>query len=125
MPKNLTKRLAFVISFLMIAFIFCQGMAQAAVVASGLPQERSAMSCHDEAGSPAADAAVCPSDCQSLAKALDSFSQVLSALDYVPILIGILLLPADESSSYRLAALSPPDPSSDPPLAIRFQRFRL
>ncbi|MDF3029783.1 MAG: hypothetical protein K0R03_341 [Moraxellaceae bacterium] len=36
MPKNLTKRLAFVISFLMIAFIFCQGMAQGAVVASGL-----------------------------------------------------------------------------------------
>lgn len=125
MHTPLTKRLAFVISFLMMAFVFCQGMAQAAVVASQMPQERSAgmMSCHDEvAGS--ASAMECPSDCQSLDKALDSFGQVLATLDYVPILIGILLLPTEEPSP-RFAALSPPDTSSDPPLAIRFQRFRL
>lgn len=125
MPKNLTKRLAFVISFLMMAFIFCQGMAQAAVVASQLPQERSAgmMSCHDEiAGT--ASGMECPSDCQSLDKALDSSGQILATLNYVPVLIGMLLLPTDEPSP-RFAALSPPDPSSDPPLAILLQRFRL
>ncbi|MFZ5562297.1 MAG: hypothetical protein ACOY41_12385 [Pseudomonadota bacterium] len=125
MPKNLTKRLAFIIGFLMMSFVYCQGMAQAAVVASQLPQERSAgmMSCHGEVAN-TASGMDCPGDCQSLDKALDSFGPVLAAPDYVPVLIGILLLPTDEPSP-RFAAPSPPDPSSDPPLAIRFQRFRL
>lgn len=125
MHTPLTKRLAFVISFLMMSFVYCQGMAQAAVVASHLPQERHVgmMSCHDEVAD-ATSGMECPSDCQSLDKALDSFGQILATLDYVPILIGILLLPTNEPSP-RFAALSPPDTSSDPPLAIRLQRFRL
>lgn len=124
MTKNLTKRLALFISFLMMVFVFCQGMAQAAVVASQLPQERSAgtMSCHDDVAG-TTSGMECPSDCQGLDKALDSSGQVLATLHYVPVLIGILL-PTAESSA-RVAALSPPDSSSDPPLAIRFQRFRL
>ncbi len=96
------------------------------MVASALPQTSSAgmMSCHDEGKGAAPSAIKCPSDCHSQGKALDSFGQILATLDYVPVLIGILLLPSDESSSHFIA-LSPPDPSSDPPLAIRFQRFRL
>lgn len=127
MTKTLRKRLSLFISFLMMAFVFCQGMAQATVVASAMPQdhEMAMMACHDGGGSAASKVADCPSDCQHLDKAVDSGGHVLSALDYVPVLIGILLPPVDESSSRPMLAFSPPDSSSDPPLTIRFRRFRL
>lgn len=129
MPKTLRKRLSLFISFLLMTFVFCQGMAQASVVASQLPQKPSPVmtSCHDDMASASQGAASgCPSDCQHLDKALDSFGQVLATLDYVPILIGLLVWPsADETAASPSLAFSPPDPTSDPPLAIRLQRFRL
>lgn len=127
MTTLLRKRLSLFISLLMMAFVFCQGMAQASVVAAALPQARemAVMSCHDGGGSAASDVADCPGDCQHLDKAVDSGGHVPSALDYVPVLIGMLLPPVDASLSRPLLAFSPPDSSSDPPLTIRFQRFRL
>lgn len=127
MTKPLRKRLSLFISLLLMTLVFCQGMAQAAVVASQLPQKPSPVmaSCHEDMASTSQDAAGCPSDCQHLDKALDSFGQVLS-LDYVPVLIGFQVWPsADETVSLPSLASSPPDPASDPPLAIRLQRFRL
>lgn len=127
MANPLRKRLSLFISFLLMTLVFCQGMAQAAVVASQLPQKPSPVmaSCHEEMASTSQGASGCPSDCQHLDKALDSFGQVLP-LDFVPVLIGFLAWPsADETVLLSRLASSPPDPASDPPLAIRLQRFRL
>lgn len=127
MTKTLRKRLSLFISFLLMTFVFCQGMAQAATVASQLPQKPSPVmaSCHEDMAGTSQGVSGCPSDCQHLDKALDSFGQVLS-FDYVPVLIGLLVWPsADETVSLPSMALSLPDPASDPPLAIRLQRFRL
>lgn len=128
MDKTLSRRLVTAISFLMVALVFCQGMAQAAMVGTALPAAPMAgMTCHETGmagmkGMPAK--AGCAADCQHLDKATDSVGQLPSALDHTPILIGFLLAPVDAPISLRLAATWPPDPASDPPLPIRFQRFR-
>lgn len=124
MTKPLRKRLSLFISFLLMAFVFCQGMAQAATVASVLPASMHAdmAACHEMGASQ--DHLASPTDCQHLDKATDTAGQPLSADYQVPVLIAFLLLPLEAPTSLQLAAASPPDPSSDPPLAIRFQRFR-
>lgn len=127
MSKTLSKRLASFISLLLMAFVFCQGAARAGVVASQLPLDQSAVvaSCHDMTGS-GQDAMDSPGDCQQLDTAPDSFGQVLSSLDYVPVLAGVLQWASrDEVSLLHGPTFSPPDPATAPPLAIRLQRFRL
>lgn len=125
MTKPQRKRLSLFISALLMAFVFCQGMAQAASAGAALPPTmKSGMaSCHDMSAD--ADLAKpCPTDCQHLDKASDNSGQLLSALDPAPVLIAFLLLPVEAPTRLQLAVTSPPDPTSDPPLPIRFQRFR-
>lgn len=72
MTKLQRKRLSLFISFLLMAFVFCQGMAQAAAVASLLPASMHAdmASCHEMGVGQGHLAS--PTDCQHLDKAADT-----------------------------------------------------
>lgn len=124
MIKPRQKRLSLFISFLLMAFVFCQGMAQAGTLSSLLLASKQAgmASCHEMGIGP--DQLASPTDCQHLDKAADTAGQPPLADYQAPVLIAFLLLPVEAPTSLQLAVVSPPDPASDPPLPIRFQRFR-
>ena len=124
------KQIALLLSLLLTAFMFCQGMAQAAVVGTAAPASRHAptgVSCHDASakGVVTPPQSGCPSDCQHLDKASDSSSSLLAALDHVvPVIIFRLPVVAINAGAIQPASLSPVPPDPDPPVALRFHRFR-
>lgn len=129
MKRHARHRIALFLSLLMTAFLFCQGMAQAAVVGAAIPTDThapSGMSCHETQAEGVNKATLeHPTVCQHLDKASDSSSPLLSGLSHVTP-ITAFILPATDGNTGAIQrtalALTPPDP--DPPAAIRFHRFR-
>lgn len=120
------KQIALFLSLLLTAFMLCQGMAQAAVVGASVLASQPApmaMSCHDDTVKKPQSG--CPSDCQHVDKASDSSSLLLAVLDHVaPVIIFRLPAVTIHAGAIQLASLSPVPPDPDPPVALRFHRFR-
>lgn len=130
MPMTRTRRhrIALFLSLLMTAFLFCQGMAQAAVAGAAIPARQQApmsMGCHDSSAKSMVKAQPeCPSDCQHLDKASNS-SLSLTAVDHVTPMVAFLLpTVVTDVGAIQLASLSPVPPDPDPPATLRFHRFR-
>lgn len=127
MIRTHRRRIALFLSLLMTAFLFCQGVAQAAVMGAMLPEQsmpmgiNCPMSGSTELVKSSAGAAM---DCQHLDKATADASHLLSALDILPMVAFLLPALGDEVGVRQLAALSPIPPDPDPPPTIRFHRFR-
>jgi hypothetical protein len=122
------KRIALFLSFVMVALLLCQGMAQAALLGEmSRPAAAATMTCHDMGMKvPAAShGKLCPSDCQHLDKASGSLS--LSAdLGNLSLLATAFWLPAySPAETIQIVSLAPSPHSPDPPPLIRFQHFRI
>jgi len=129
MTRIRRRRIALFLSLLMTAFLFCQGMAQAAVVGAAVPVGQHApmsMSCHDSSAKGMVKAQPeCPNDCQHLDKASNSSLSLLTTIDHVTAMVAFMLpAVAVDVGAIQLASLSPVPPDPDPPATIRFHRFR-
>lgn len=128
MTRQRRKHIGLLLSLLMTALLFCQGMAQASVAGSALPKAEHVslgISCHDlQTEEMTKTSPACPTNCQHQDKASDSSPQ-LSVLPHITPVIAFLLPSIDENAgAIQQTALvsTPPDP--DPPPVIRFHRFR-
>lgn len=130
MNKRARKRLSVWLSLFLTVFLFCQGMAKAAVsIPIPIPSQPAVadalMSCHQMGmADPSAHPAHGDMGCQHLDKAFNAEYQA-SLWNHVPLVaLFYLPLPADDAGSpIPVAALPWHDPPGDPPIPIRFQRF--
>lgn len=126
MHRHPRKQIALATSFLMVALLFCQGMALAASQHGPRHGQAAAASCHAAATQVAADNRLHngDADCQHLVEGVGKTAEVMQTLTAGPYLTGFWSLPDLLSSRPRLAAFFPPDAAAGPPLTLRFQRFR-
>ncbi|HEX5277692.1 hypothetical protein EV700_0116 [Fluviicoccus keumensis] len=122
------KRLSVLLSLLLTAFLFCQGVAKAAALIPALSQVVVAtvpLSCHERIQPlHTTTEADCDTGCQHLDKAYSPESQPSSWV-HLP-LVFIFFMPAlqgEAGSPIAFASLPWHDPPGDPPIPIRFQRF--
>lgn len=129
MIRTHRKRIALFLSFVMVALLLCQGMAQAALLGemSAPAQVSTTMTCHamDMKMPAPSHGKLCPADCQHLDKASGSLN--LSAdLGSLSVLATAFWLPAYMSTeAIQVVSLAPSPHSPDPPPLIRFQHFRI
>jgi hypothetical protein len=122
MNRRLRQRIALVMSLMMMIFTICQTQVLAAIHLPA-PANPAMAGCHDMAKT---DQAPPQADCHSECQHLQQHPGVdhTPVLDWCPMVLTWLEPLHKDVGSISLVSLAPHSPVTDPPPAIRFQRFR-
>lgn len=129
------RRLAWSARFLVALLLFAQGVmiahactaAQRGAAFAAAAEPASAAPCHEadaqaHAAAPGSDSASCISHCSSADQSAATFQVLVHAMPAV----ALLTLPAAAAApGLNSARAAVPPPTGDPPIAIRFQVFRI
>lgn len=125
MTRTQRQRLSLFMSVILMIFTICQSQAMAMGLADATtPAMPTIAGCQDSHGDAPAAHQNCSGECQHLQQHVDSGTLPLA--DLSPAIIAFWLPSlVQDTGRLTLALLPNHDPVSDPPLAIRFQRFRI